>query len=157
MRLVSDDGASVSLHPAAYEFEAATAGRDQQDWDANWLIIHGEVHTADGRQWAFAHPCLTTWEARRLSAWLHGAASGTAGQMSVAFTEPNVAFCLAGHRAGHLQLRVCFSHEALPPWVPRDHDGWRAGEYALVLDISREDLAQAAAVWDLEHEPFPER
>jgi hypothetical protein len=132
---------------------------DGQDWDANWLMIQGDVHTSDGRQWAFADPCLTTWEARSLSAWLHGVADGDGAveRRPIAFTEPNLAFSLDDHRAGRVNLRVCFSHEALPPWVPHDHDGWQAGEYVLILDISRDDLAQAAKAWDVEHEPFPER
>jgi hypothetical protein len=158
MRLVSNDGASITLHPAAYQFEVTPASGSERDWDANWLMIQGDVRTGDGRQWAFLDPCLTTWEARRLSAWLHGAAGdGTAGRPDIAFTEPNLSFSLVGHRAGRIRLRVRFSHEALPPWASRDHKGWQAGEYVFVLNISREDLADAAKAWDLEHEQFPER
>ncbi len=159
MRLVSGDGASITLHPAAYQFEVTPATADEQDWDANWLMIHGDVRTAGGRQWAFLDPCLTTWEARRLSAWLRDVAVGDAAarRRHIAFTEPDLAFSLKHRRAGRVRLQVCFSHEALPPWAPRDHDGWQAGEYVLILDIGREDLAHAAKAWDLEHEQFPER
>jgi hypothetical protein len=147
------------LHPSAYQFDLTPAVGDEKDWDANWLMIHGDVRAADGRQWAFLEPCLTTWEARSLSAWLHGVAvgDGAAERRHIAFSEPNLAFSLDGHRAGRMRLRVCFSHEVLPPWASRDHDGWQAGEYVLVLDISREDLAHAANAWDLEYEQFPER
>jgi hypothetical protein len=159
VRLVSSDGASIILHPAAYQFEVTRATADEQDWDANWLMIHGDARTADGRQWAFLDPCLTTWEARNLSAWLHDAAAGDgpARRRNIAFTEPNIAFSLKHRRGGRVRLHVCFSHEALPTWAPRDHKGWQAGEYVLILDIDREDLAQAATAWDLEHEQFPER
>lgn len=159
MKLVSKDGASITLHPAAYQFEVTPASGGERDWDANWLMIQGDIRTGDGRPWTFLDPCLTTWEARRLSAWLHGVAAddGTAGRPDIAFTEPNLSFSLDGHCAGRVRLRVHFSHEALPPWAPRGHEGWQAGEYVLALDISQEDLAHAASAWDLENEQFPER
>jgi hypothetical protein len=159
VRLVSSDGASITLHPAAYQFERAPAPGSERDWDANWLMIQGDVRAGDGRQWTFLDPCLTTWDARRLSAWMHDVAVGddTAGHPDIAFLEPNLSFSVDDRPAGRLRLQVCLSHEALPPWVSRDHEGWHAGEYALVLDISREDLAHAAQAWDLEHEQFPER
>ena len=60
VRLSSSDGASITLHPAAYQFEVTPATADEHDWDANWLMIHGDVRIAGGRQWAFLDPCLTT-------------------------------------------------------------------------------------------------
>ena len=102
------------MRPAAYQFDVPPATAGERDWDANWLMIRGYVCTADGRQWAFLDPCLTTWEARNLSAWLRGA-------------------------------------------VGVGHAGWQAGEYVLILDIGRDDLAPAAEVWDREYEQFPER
>lgn len=158
MRLCSSDGASITLRPAAYQFDVPPATAGERDWDANWLMIRGDVCTADGRQWAFLDPCLTTWEARNLSAWLRGAVGvGAARRRDIAFTEPNMAFSIEHRRAGRVRLEVRFSHEALPPWVPRDHAGWQAGEYVLILDIGRDDLAPAAEVWDREYEQFPER
>jgi hypothetical protein len=146
------------LSPAAYQFQVTPATADEQDWDANWLMIRGDIRTASGRQWEFLDPCLTTWEARSLSAWLHRAAGGGAARgRHITFTEPDLAFSLSRRDAGRARLHVCFSHEALPPWAPHDHDGWQAGEYVLPLDISQEDLARAARAWDLEHEQFPER
>lgn len=79
------------------------------------------------------------------------------GHRSIAFTEPNLAFSLDDRCAGRIRLRVSLSHEALPPWMPRDRDGRQADEYAFILDISQEDLGHAASAWDLEHELFPER
>jgi hypothetical protein len=62
------------LHPAGYQFEVTPATADEEEWDANWLMICGNVRTADSRRWAFLDPCLTTWEARSLSAWLRAVA-----------------------------------------------------------------------------------
>jgi hypothetical protein len=106
------------LHPAAYQFAVIPAAGGGRDWDANWLMIKGHVRTADGRQWAFLDPCLTTWEAWSLSAWLHCVATGdgAAEHPPIAFTEPNLAFSLDDLRADRIRLRACFSHEALPPW-----------------------------------------
>lgn len=135
----------------------AVAG--EQDWDANWLMIRGDIRTAGGRRWEFLDPCLTTWEVRDLSAWLRRAAvsGGAARRRRIAFTEPNLTFSFRRRRAGRACLEACFSHEALPPWAARDHDGRQTGKYALTLDISREYLIHAARAWDLEHEQFPER
>jgi hypothetical protein len=117
VRLCSSDGASITLRPAAYQFEVPPATAGERDWDANWLMIRGDVRTADGRGWAFLDPCLTTWEARNLSAWLRGAVGeGAARRRLIAFTEPNMAFSIEHRRAGRVRLEVRFSHEALPPW-----------------------------------------
>jgi hypothetical protein len=158
VRLVSSDGASATLYPVAYQFQAPrpTANGDHT-WDANWLMVRGEIHTADGRQWEFLDPCLTTWEAQALSAWLHRAAGSDAAiDRQIAFTEPNLAF-ISERRAGHERLQVCFCAEALPPWASHQHDGPQTGEYVLTLDISHEDLAHAARAWDRENEQFTER
>ena len=119
VKLVSSDGASISLHPAAYQFEMPPPAEDEDEdeGDANWLMISGAVCAADGRRWAFLDPCLTTSEARSLSAWLRRVACGNAAEepRSIAFTEPNLAFGASDQSAGRVRLQVRFSHEALPP------------------------------------------
>lgn len=147
------------MHPVAYQFDVAAPGSGGRDWDANWLLIQGEVGTADHRQWVFLDPCLTTWEARDLGAWLREAATGNVqpGRRSLVFTEPNLAFCVEEHDGGRASVRIRFAHEALPAWMPRDHPHWQAGEYVLVLELAGRDLAQAADTWDRECMPFPER
>ena len=45
----------------------AAAGAGPHDWDANWLVIRGDVHLPDERHWHFLDPCLTTWEAAELA------------------------------------------------------------------------------------------
>jgi hypothetical protein len=76
VRLLSLDGTSIDLRPIRYQFGANPQALPGTDWDANWLIIQGEVHTADGASWTFIDPCLTTWEAREFGAWLRGVAGG---------------------------------------------------------------------------------
>ena len=73
MRLRSSDGTQVALRPVRYQFPRVRGSRSGRDWDANWLVIHGDVH---GRTWSFKDSCLTTWDARELGAWLRGVASG---------------------------------------------------------------------------------
>ena len=80
-----------------YEFSELGSARrggtpgSHVDWDANWLVVRGEVRTSDGRSWSFTDPCRMTWEGERLSWWLHAAASGdhAAGLDPAEFTEPN--------------------------------------------------------------------
>jgi hypothetical protein len=120
-------------------------------------MIRGDVRFADGRQWAFVDPCLTTWEARSLSSWLHAVAAGNAAMDHEYFTEPNLSFSLDGSFGGRLSIGIRFSHEALPTWMPRDRSGWQAAEYLLVLDLSQADLAEAAEAWVRDCQPFPER
>ena len=171
MRLLSGDGASVEFRPVAYQFggrvggqfgagAAGDAGAAEHavDWDANWLMIRGVIRTAGGRAWTFCEPCLTTWEAECLSAWLHAAASqdGAGPQDEAAFTEPNLGFILDGRVGERVRIRVRFAHESLPGWSPRDASGRRA-EYFLPLDVPRSEVAGAAGSWDLERRPFPPR
>jgi hypothetical protein len=122
-------------------------------------MIRGDIRTADGRGWTFTDACLTTWEVERLSAWLHAAASqDPAGhQDRVVFTEPNLSFILDARDGERARIRIGFSHEALPGWMPRDIPGWQAEEYFLPLDISCPELAGAARSWDLDRQRFPSR
>lgn len=164
MRLQSRDGASVELRPIRYRYGANPRATPGTDWDANWLIIQGEVHTADGAGWSFIDPCLTTWEARTLGTWLHEAADGsvapvpdwTSGDGLLAFTEPNLALSLEQRAGGRLRIRVHFSLEALPPWL-KGANRLDLYEQFLVLDVSSEELETAAAQWDNEHASFPIR
>jgi len=59
VRLLSGDGASVGLRPVAYQFsrqvaagaaEEPTAAEPGTDWDANWLMIRGDIRTSDGER-----------------------------------------------------------------------------------------------------------
>ena len=165
MRLLSRDGASIEIRPTAYQFSANPRAQVGTDWDANWLVVRGDVKTASGFRWTFVDPCLTTWEARELAAWLRGVVDGL-----VAPAHRLVQQCWAPsvHRAKHrapfgalvktqrARVRFHFSLDALPPWLDgRDRPG--LFEYLLVFDVSTKDLAAAAEECDDDCKPFPVR
>lgn len=168
MRLVSRNGAEVELRPVAYQFPGSGAGAGSHDWDANWLMVRGEVRTDDGRSWTFADPCLTTWEARSVGRWIEGVLSGAIGVASAAdlavpdspiehFTEPNVAFSLASRSAEVIEIRVHLSLEALPPWFHDATDRPDIFEYFVLLELTPDELRQAAIDWEADLASYPER
>lgn len=161
MRLVSSDSAVVELRPAGYQFPVT---RTPGDGDANWLTIEGSVRLATGATWSFRAPCLTTWEGARLLEWLRQVVDGTVLPSpspsddigSESFTEPTLAFSLAGRGRGRLQLRVHLALEALPPWADR-YDADDIARSVLVLDMSEAELATAADEWASDLAVFPGR
>jgi len=165
MRLGSSDGARVELRLLRYEFpDRAAAGRGR-DWDANWLVVRGDIRCADGREWSFEHPCLTTWEAGLLGRWLHEVVAGAVAlnpfdggedEPLVVFTEPNLALSLAAADQETVNIRVHLSLEALPPWLAHA-DGTELFEFFVVVGLSRANLARAAQDWERELAMFPER
>ena len=172
MLLTSTDGASVGLRPTRYQFPAPPqAPPEADDWDASWLQVDGAVRTASGGRWRFEDPCLTTWEARELLAWLRAAAQGevavsqmpTEGSKGVlAFTEPNLAFSIAARGGEHLVMRIHLGHECAPgwPWPDAwDEDGasWDSYTLALPLRMDRQDLLDAAHQWQDDLAAFPHR
>jgi hypothetical protein len=68
MRLASSNGNSVTVRLDGYQYPAIT-GSDDRDYDANWLMVAGEVVNG-ARSWSFRDPCLLTWEAQELAGWL---------------------------------------------------------------------------------------
>lgn len=166
VRLVSSYGTLVELRPTGYQFSMAgrtragkadSTAEPYDDWDANWLVIRGDVRDADGRSWSFTDPCLTTWEAERLSAWLDAVSQDAKDRDAAVFTEPDVSFFIDGRDGDWVRMRVRFSHESLPDWLPREAAGWQAGEYFVALEVSTADLAEAARAWDHERQAFPAR
>jgi hypothetical protein len=166
VKLTSRDGTSVELRPIDYENEANPRAEPGTDWDANWVLVRGNVAVADGAQWTFLDPCLTTWEAPRVSRWLRAVVDGTVHEIGLwtdetpfiephftFFNEPNVALSLERRTGERARIRVHFSLEALPP------DSERLGmfQYFLVLDLSLDDVTAAADQWDADCEPFPVR
>ena len=132
MRLVSGDGGYFELRPVAYQLEVPelALGADDDDDDGEWLIVRGAVRLGDGREWAFAGPYLTASETRRLREWLVGVAAGRIasspatppGRDLLSFTEPDIAFSVAGVSTGRVSIRAHFSHVSMPPWQP--HHDW---------------------------------
>lgn len=161
MRLASDDGAVVELRPLRYQFGPSSEPRD---WDANWLVVTGRAELPDGRSWSFTEPCLTTWEARTLGSWLRAVGNGDVAptafvgedDISLVFTEPDLALSLASRSAAVAVVRVHLSHGARPPG-PSDPD--RPGVVAsfVELRLSFDALAAAVASWDQELASFPVR
>ena len=165
MELESADGAIVRLRPVRYQFAGSESTGAGRDWDANWLIIHGDIRTADSGSWSFADPCLTTWEARSVSAWLRAAASAAAppsgrsdrhAMPPAAFTEPNLKLTLQDGTLTEAVISVRFSLESLPPWIRRGSAAARGG-YVVALSVPHGKLTRAADDWDREIAEFPER
>ena len=77
-------------------------------------MIRGDVTTADGRSWSFTDPCMTTWEAEELWAWLEMASRNAADREEAVFLEPNVSFFIEGRHGERVRVQVGFSHESLP-------------------------------------------
>jgi hypothetical protein len=164
VRITSRDKASIELGISGYQFPDM-GGRGEDDWDANWLQVHGTVTQADTKGWSFDDPCLTTWEAEALGTWLADVAAGTQPpspfgtgetEQLLTFTEPNIAFSLERREADRVRVRVHFSLEALPPWL-QEENGPDLFECFLLLDVSVAELSQAADAWKLELARFPRR
>ncbi|MFD6966928.1 hypothetical protein [Streptomyces sp. NPDC059949] len=160
MRL-SDHASSVELRPLRYQFPTVRG----DSYDDNWLVIGGTVATPEG-SWSFDEPCLLTDEARKVARWLRAAAAGTVpvsgpdadGELfpDASFTEPVLAFSLAGRSDGGAVLRIHLSLEAAPPWRP-DDEGADVYQYAVEVRLDSPALVHAADQWDLALDSFPDR
>lgn len=164
VRLTSTDGTVVELRPLRYQFPAA-AGAGPHDWDANWLVIRGDVHLPDERRWHFQDPCLTTWEAAELAGWLRCVAAGEVEarpfpadeEHLLAFTEPNLGFSLGATGEGTRQVRVHFSLEAAPPWPTSREADAELYEFFVVVSTTVGELTRAIEEWDGERAALPPR
>lgn len=162
VKFVSVDGAAVDLRLVAYQFPS-TAGAGPDDWDANWLVVAGDVQLADGRRWSFSDPCLTTWEARSMGDWLRAVVrgeiepadfEGDGEDALVIFTEPNIALSLAARSQEAAVVRVHFSLESEPPWLDDEADMFA---FFVELDQPLQALSAAIDGWDRELSSFPAR
>lgn len=161
MRFESRDGADCQLSVVRYQFASIRPQPD--DWDANWLVVQGAITLSDGRRWRFADPCLTTWEALALEAWLRGIVAGEAVPASepadepqVIFVEPNLAFDVHSAADERITLAVYFSLEAAPPWLDQD-ERLELYSYSVNFDLSRDQLSNAVDDWAAEIAKFPKR
>ncbi|WP_104199401.1 hypothetical protein [Cryobacterium sp. Y29] len=148
---------SVTLEPDRYEF-ANPAG---DEWDDNWLVIKGDMSTPDAA-WQFTVPCLTTFEAKRISAWLRSVAngeipvsvSGDAGVVpSLEFTEPNLAFSVGSYQGGLMSVRVHFARESMPVGQSSDE----REQFLVEIAVTAADLDSSANQWDKALSAFPDR
>jgi len=157
MQLGVGTRASVTLEPVRYEF-ATTAG---DEWDDNWLVISGDVSAPDAA-WQFAAPCLTMFEAKRISAWLRSVANGDiavsaigdAGVVpSLEFTEPNLAFSVGGYQGVSMSVRVHFALESMPVGQSGDD----RDQFWVEISVTAADLDSSAGEWDKALPVFPDR
>ncbi len=154
----------MALRPTGYQFGRGSA--PPGDWDANWLLVRGEVRTATGESWSFHDPCLTTWDCVELQGWLSAASRGDVAPTDepseddglLWFTEPNLAFSVAEISADELVLRVHLSLES-GPMEPGSmpNPAPNLYEYALPLKMSRARLLSAADEWQADIAPYPNR
>jgi len=163
VRLLSRDGASVTLWPTGYQFGRGSAPRG--DWDANWLLVRGDVCMASDETWSFHDACLTTWEAASLWSWLRAACSGNVAptdaphedsESLLAFTEPNLAFSVASMTDEEIVLRVHLALESGPA-LPKDSEPADLYSYYVPLSMTGGELLAAADEWRGDIEPYPER
>jgi hypothetical protein len=145
MRLEAADGAFLELQVVGYEFPDATSS----PYDSNWLIVVGRVGYA-GREWQFRDPCLLTYEAVRLCAWLEGVGCGSHVQAVEDFVEPDLAFSLVS-AAGVRALRVALELEARPDWAQEEPS------FALEFPLAELDLGAAARDLRAQLARFPRR
>ncbi|MGW0232216.1 WapI family immunity protein [Actinopolymorpha singaporensis] len=125
--------------------------------------IAGRVSLRTGERWEFRDPCLTTTEARDLATWLAEAAAGTvevfqnpSEERIPAFTEPVLAFSVAGRDDCEVVVRVHLSLEALPGWIHHPKQ-WSLFQYAVLLRLNAADLRAAAKSWTEELQAYPVR
>ena len=162
MRLEALNGHYVVLAVTGYQFASGQSTSDQADWDANWLMIRGEVWDGD-QSWDFHDPCMTTWEARELASWLRG--PGNANRATVAaadreepqlwLTEPNLMFILDGASQGITTLDIYFNAESRPPSDSNDDDEGLG--HQVRLTIPQANIAAAASGWEEDLTHFPVR
>jgi hypothetical protein len=172
VRLTSVDGSFVDLHVVGYQFPDRSGDGPGDDWDANWLVIRGEVNDG-GHTSVFVDPCLTTWEAGEVGAWLRGVASGAVqaapyeggfdpyendDHQMLVFTEPNLGFGLSERSVAAARIRVYLSAEARPSRACVGTDIYAAQyAYYVALTVPPRQLEVAAGEWEAEVARFPRR
>jgi len=151
MLLRGREGDELEVGIVGYQFP----DEERDPWDSNWLLVSVRVLAPAGG-WAAVDPCLTTWEARRLVAWLVLAATRDPSSVPMAFTEPNLTLTARSRSSAPLrvQLRACFALELRPPWA---HLASGSDNLCVDLDVERGDLACAAASLLSDLVRFPQR
>jgi hypothetical protein len=151
MLLEGREGNELELGIVGYQFPDV----EHDPWDSNWLLVAVRVLSEDG-SWEVVDPCLTTWEAKHLVAWLVQAAARDPLAAPMTFTEPNLTLTAeAGpESAMRVQVRACFQLELRPPWA-RTATG--SDHLCVDLDVERADLARAAASLLADLVRFPQR
>ena len=139
MLLAGREGNELELAIVGYQFP----DEEHDPWDSNWLLVALRVVSPQG-SWEVVDPCLTTWEAKRLVAWLVNAAARDPSAAQASFTEPNLTVTARSKVRSPLrvQVKACFQLELRPPWAKTVSAG---GDLCVDLDVERGELARAAA------------
>lgn len=151
MLLAGANGNELELSIVGYQFPDV----EHDPWDSNWLLVALRVVSPKGT-WEVVDPCLTTWEAKNLMAWLVTVATRDPASTPLAFTEPNLTFT-ARQKPRSLKrvlLRACFQLELRPPWLGR---GGGSDDLCVDLDVGRDEVARAAASLLTDLIRFPQR
>jgi hypothetical protein len=150
VQFTSPDGDFVEIRLYGYQF-GASAAAPTGGWDENWLLVDGRVKFAE-ESWEFRDPCLTTWEARALLAWLRTVPQAI--ETSIEFTEPNLSFAAVAAIPGESILVIRLVGEAAPPSASWD-DRWGRG-IRMEFRVEHAQLAVATNEWEqrLEHYPL---
>jgi len=143
VRLVGRHGTLLELRLVGYQHP----GERVDPWDSNMLLVEVRVVTSHG-SWDVIDPCLTTWEAAHLAAWL--AALGARPELlGGRINEPNVTFTAQSH-AGSVAVHASFALELRPPWLG-------SGDLTVELDVDRRQLSAAAAALRADLDRYPQR
>jgi hypothetical protein len=151
MRLIGSDGHGVALGVVDYQFPDAPHQGQRQ----SWLIVQGSASCPQGT-WSFRWQALTADDAVVLADWLRSAAGLASvdgpGNVSLGFTEPNLAFACARSDPHLIDLRISLDLEFSPPWHRRTHAG---DPFVISCQITPEAMLEAAADWAAEIAPYP--
>jgi hypothetical protein len=151
MLLRGREGNELELAIVGYQFP--DEARDP--WDSNWLLVNVRVLAPEG-SWEVVDPCLTTWEAKGLVAWLVHAAARDPSSVPMTFAEPNLTIVARSRTSAPLRVhvRACLALELRPPWV---HSAAGSDNLCVDLDVDRGELARAAASLLADLVRFPQR
>jgi hypothetical protein len=127
---------------------------EHDPWESNALLVSLRLVSPAGT-WEVVDPCLTTWEARRLAAWLASVAVREPWAGPTSLAEPNVELTAEpdGHDQGRVRVRGRFLLEERPPWSPATG----GGRLSLDLDVARADLARSAMALAVSLADYPLR
>ena len=165
MLITTEAGVRVDLKISGYQFPSMAGAGVEYDFDANWLVVSGHVARPDGSSFRFQDPCLLTDEAVEMGSWLAAAAGGSYSAVDhwdwerelprgmLGFLEPNLAWSVQRLSQDSISLRLHLWAEAAPPDARPD---W-GRKYFVVLTLTRDELAAAAAAWTEEIKAFPRR
>lgn len=149
-RLSGPNGEFVEFSLANYQYPSRQP-EDDQDYDANWLMVQFRV--SDGqRSWKTLDPAWLTWDVAGLIEWLRDVASGVRPSDAWTALEPLLTLeCLAAEPDSRLVASLALELRA------PDVKAANTWDQTLTLTPSREELLGAANVLELGLRRFPPR